>query len=250
MQNREETLTHNIGTSRQGFRVSIVIPTLNEAEGIRETISRIPAKELRDTGYDVEIIVVDGGSRDGTDRIAKELGALIVYEPRRGYGRAYKTGFSVAKGDIIVTLDGDASYPPEVIPHLLKLMHDLNLDFMTTERIPQPGAMSFINKVGNYILTLVTRILFRVDLRDSQSGMWAIKREVLKDIIPRGDGMEFSEEIKIKAFLCRKRVYKYPVPYYKRVGKPKLKRLRDGLRNLIYLFIIYVRSHMGRRCYE
>lgn len=242
---------HNIKiTNKQRVRVSIVIPTLNEAMGIRETINRIPMKELRDAGYDVEVVVVDGGSTDGTDRIAMELGALVVYEPRKGYGRAFKTGFSVASGDIIVTLDGDASYPPEVIPHLLKIMNEVDADFITTQRIPQSGAMSFINKIGNYVLTLTTRILFRVKLKDSQSGMWVVKREILKDILPQGgDGMEFSEIIKIKAFLCGKKVYEYPIPYNKRLGKPKLKRVRDGLRNLVYLFILYVRSRMGRRCY-
>jgi len=230
--------------------ISIVIPTLNEAKGIQETISRIPIKELKSMGYDVEIIVVDGGSKDGTDEIAKKLGAFVVYEPRRGYGRAYKTGFSVAKGDIIVTLDGDASYPPEIIPKLLKLMNKLNADFINTIRIPQKGAMSFINKVGNYILTLTARLLFRVPIRDSQSGMWVIKREILDDILPRANGMEFSEEIKIKAFLCGKKVYEYPILYYKRKGKPKLRRLHDGFRNLLYLFIIYLGSRMGSKCYK
>lgn len=239
-----------LNIDKKDLCVSIVIPTLNEAEGIRETIGRIPVHELKAMGYDVEIIVVDGGSKDGTDKIAKELEAFVIYEPRRGYGRAYKTGFSVAKCDVIVTLDGDASYPPEIISELVRLMNSLDIDFITTSRIPQAEAMSFINKVGNYILTLVTRILFRINIRDSQSGMWVIKKEILEDILPRGEGMEFSEEIKIKAFLCGKKVYEYPIPYYKRAGKPKLRRIRDGLRNLVYLFIIYIHSRMGRRCYK
>ncbi|MHC1627405.1 MAG: glycosyltransferase family 2 protein [Candidatus Nezhaarchaeales archaeon] len=249
MQKHQENVIDRI-TNNQRLRISIVIPTLNEAEGIRETISRIPMEKLKNAGFEVEIIVVDGGSRDGTDRIAKELGARVIYEPRRGYGRAYKTGFSAATGNIIVTLDGDASYPPEVIPQLVKLMLDNNLDFITTQRIPEPGSMSLINRFGNYVLSLITRILFRINLKDSQSGMWVIRKDALKDIMPRSDGMEFSEEIKIKAYLCGKKVYEHPIQYRKRVGKPKLRRFRDGLRNLVYLFVIYVRSHMGRRCYE
>jgi len=250
IQDHEGSSICGLSIDKMDLCVSIIIPTLNEAEGIRETIRRIPVHELKAMGYDIEIIVVDGGSKDGTDKIAKELGALVVYELRRGYGRAYKKGFSVAKCSIIVTLDGDASYPPEIIPELLRLMKDLDVDFITTSRIPQTGAMSFINKVGNYILTLVTRILFRIDIRDSQSGMWVIKKEILEDILPRSEGMEFSEEIKIKAFLCGKKVYEHPIQYYKRAGKPKLRRVRDGLRNLVYLFIIYIHSRMGRRCYK
>jgi len=236
------------GRNRLHTLISIIIPTLNEANGVRKVINEIPREELRDAGYDVEVIVVDGGSTDGTDKVVKELGAHVVYELKKGYGRAYKTGFSIAKGDIIVTLDGDASYSPKVIPQLLKIMRDFDLDFITTRRISSPGAMSLINKVGNLILTLVSKILFRINLEDSQSGMWMFRREVLRDIMPWDDGMAFSEEIKIKAFLCRKKVYECPIPYYRRVGKVKLKKLRDGIRNLLYLFILYIRLRRGILC--
>ena len=230
--------------------VSIVIPTLNEASGIRKTIDSIPVETLRKMGFDTEIIVVDGGSTDGTDRIVKELGARVVYEFRRGYGRAYKTGFNEARGDIIVTLDGDGSYPSEYMPQLIKFLIENELDMVIGQRIPEQGAMSKINALGNYILTMVIRMLFRIDVKDSQSGMWLIKKDVLKDIMPRGNGMEFSEEIKIKACLCGNRVREFPVPYRKRLGKVKLRRFRDGIRNLLYIFVIFLRSHFGKRCYR
>lgn len=230
--------------------ISIVIPTLNEAEGIRKTISSIPIETLKKAGFEVEIVVVDGGSTDGTDKIARNLGARVVYEYRRGYGRAYKVGFREAKGDIIVTLDGDGTYPSEYIPQLIDFLIKNNLDMITTLRVPEPGAVSPINAFGNYVLSTFIRLLLRVNLKDSQSGMWVIKRDILKDIMPRSDGMEFSEEIKIKAYLCRKQVYELPIPYRKRVGKSKLKVFRDGLRNLLYVFVIFLRSRFGRRCYE
>ena len=236
------------GRSSPRALISIIIPTLNEADGIRKVIDEIPREELTNAGYDVEVVVVDGGSTDGTDEVVKELGARLVYEPRKGYGRAYKTGFSIAKGDIIVTLDGDASYSSKVIPRLLKIMRAFDLDFITTCRVLSPGAMSLINKVGNLVLTLVIKILFRINLRDSQSGMWVFRREVLREIMPWDDGMAFSEEIKIKAFLCRKKVCELPIPYYKRAGKAKLKRLLDGMRNLLYLFILYTRLRGGILC--
>ena len=81
--------------------ISIIIPTLDEADGIHKVIDEIPRKELRNAGYDVEVIVVDGGSTNGTDEVAKELEAHVVYELRKGYGSAYKTGFSIAKDDLI-----------------------------------------------------------------------------------------------------------------------------------------------------
>jgi glycosyltransferase involved in cell wall biosynthesis len=230
--------------------ISIVIPTLNEAEGIGKTISNIPMETLKKMGFKIEVIVVDGGSIDGTDKIAKELGAHVIYEPRRGYGRAYKTGFREAKGDIIVTLDGDGTYPSEVLPQLIDLLIRGNLDMITTRRVPEHGAMSRVNAFGNYVLSILIRLLLRVNFKDSQSGMWVIRRNALKDIIPRCDGMEFSEEIKIKAYLCGKRIYEVQIPYRKRAGKPKLKNFRDGLRNLLYIFVIFLRSHFGRRCYK
>jgi glycosyltransferase involved in cell wall biosynthesis len=240
------TITEN----SKRFIISIVIPTLNEAEGIRITINNIPMENLKKMGAEVEVIVVDGGSIDGTDKIAKELGAHVIYEPRRGYGRAYKTGFREAKGDIIVALDGDATYPSEVLPQLIDLLIRGNLDMITTRRVPEHGAMSRVNAFGNYVLSILIRLLLRVNFKDSQSGMWIIRRNALKDIIPRCDGMEFSEEIKIKAYLCGKRIYEVQIPYRKRAGKPKLKNFRDGLRNLLYIFVIFLRSHFGRRCYK
>jgi glycosyltransferase involved in cell wall biosynthesis len=230
--------------------VSIVIPTLNEAEGIRRTISSIPTETLRKMGFEVEVLVVDGGSIDGTDNIAKELGAYVIYEPRRGYGRAYKTGFKEAKGDIIATLDGDATYPPEVLPQLIDLLIKNNLDMITTQRVPEKGAMSLLHAFGNYVLSTSIRLLLHVSLKDSQSGMWVIRRDALKDIMPKSDGMSFSEEIKIKAYLCGKRIYEVPIPYRKRAGKPKLRSFRDGLRNLLYVFAIFLYSDFGRRCYK
>ena len=100
--------------------ISVIIPALNEEDGIEKTISSIPKKKLSELGYGLEIIVVDGNSSDLTTQIATQMGARVVHEKRKGYGRAYKTGFSEAKGDILVTLDADATYPAELIPDYLE----------------------------------------------------------------------------------------------------------------------------------
>jgi hypothetical protein len=247
------SLGHRLLTKRFSFEgckaISIVIPTLNEIEGIKKTIKKVPIKELERLGYACEILIVDGGSTDGTTEVARGLGARVIIEPSRGYGRAYKTGFLRSMGDFIVTLDGDGSYPSEHIPKLLRYLTEGGYDFVTTNRFVymEPKGMSLAHKVGNKVLTLLTRVLFGIDLEDSQSGMWVFKRDVLRYIMPDSDGMSFSEEIKVRAFLNVKAV-EIPVPYRKRLGKPKLKGLRDGISNLTYLFVLWLKLCLsGRR---
>ena len=223
-------------------KITIVIPTLNEALGVRRTISKIPVKELKKQGFDYEILVVDGGSTDETVDVARSLGAKVIIETRKGYGRAYKTGFKYAQGDIIVTLDGDGSYPAEYIPYLVALLIKYDLDFITVDRLKlmKKGAMDMFNKLGNFILTLLIRLLFNVKIEDSQSGMWIFRKRILKKIMPTADGMPFSEEIKIRAFMFSKRVLEVSAPYYKRLGRPKLKKIRDGIANLIHIIKLFV----------
>jgi len=218
-------------------KVSFVIPALNEEEGIKKTIKSIPKKKLEEMGYEVEIIVVDGGSKDRTKEVAEELGAKVIVEPRRGYGRAYKTGFEHVSGDIIVTGDADGTYPFEEAPRLIKMLEDEGLDFINTNRFEkmEPGAMSLMHKIGNWVLTVAARILFGVNIKDSQSGMWVFRREILKNMELLGDGMEFSEEIKIRAFK-RFKAKEVGIEYRQRVGEKKLRSFKDGIRNLMYLF--------------
>lgn len=170
---------------RKMKKISIVIPALNERDSIEETIQTIPKTKLENMGYEVQILVVDNGSHDGTGEMAKKTGAEVILEPARGYGRAYKTGFAQAKGDIIATTDADSTYPVEDLPKLVKILQEENLDFLTTSRFPlmDKGAMSFRNKVGNTILSLTMMILFWLNIKDSQSGMWVFRKNILQNLI-------------------------------------------------------------------
>jgi hypothetical protein len=215
------------------MKISVIIPTLNEEESIGHVLDKIP----RDPKYEWEIIIVDGDSKDKTREIAKEKGARVIVEKRKGYGRAYKTGFEKATGDIIVTLDGDDTYPAEKIPELVDYLIKNNLDFISCERFSkmQKGAMSLTHKFGNWVLTITTRLLFGVKIKDSQSGMWVFRREILKDLNVTSDGMPFSEEIKIEAWK-KFRCQEVPIEYRERKGEVKLNTWKDGLRNLKFLF--------------
>lgn len=218
--------------------VSIIIPTLNEQKGIEKTISSIPIRRIKDElGYETEILIVDGASEDSTRDLAISLGAKVIMENRKGYGRACKSGFIAAKGDIIVTIDADSTYPVEFIPEYIRELNQRDLDFVTINRFAnmERGAMSLTRRVGNAILTYVMRSLYSIDINDSQSGMWIMKRAFISKIHLVSDDMSMSEEIKIIAFKLFKAL-ELDGKYYHRAGKSNLKILQVGWRNLTYLF--------------
>src|SRR5277367_288971 len=136
-------------------KITVITPCLNEEQGIERVLQRMP--EFVD-----EVIVVDNGSTDRTTEVAKGFGARVIREDVRGYGRSYKTGFSWATGDIIVTLDGDHSYPPDAISYLLEAYLHLDVDFLNASRFPvrDRHAMGFKHKMGNLILSLAMSILY------------------------------------------------------------------------------------------
>ena len=194
--------------------------------------------------YVDEVIVVDNGSTDSTASVARSFGAKVVQEDVRGYGRAYKKGFSHATGDIIITLDGAHSYPVDAISYLLGALEHLKADFLNASRFPvrDSRAMSFKHKVGNWILSLTTSVLFFRWVADSQSGMWVFKRSILKGIKLEADGMAFSEEIKVEAIKHRNiRFEEIPVMYTSRLGEIKLNPWKDGFENLLFLFKMRLR---------
>jgi len=221
-------------------RLSLVVPCNNEEAGIREVIRRCPP------AVD-DIIVVDSHSSDRTAEVARSLGATVVSAPRRGYGAAYKAGFAVARGELVATLDGDASYPPEAIPGLVDHLIDERLDFLSACRFPlaDPGAMGLLNRWGNAALTAATVALFGTPLRDSQSGMWVFRRSVLERLQLSSDGMAFSQEIKLESILRGCRFGEAHIAYGDRIGQVKLKKWRDGWLNLS--FLVSKRLRFGRR---
>ncbi len=186
---------------------------------------------------DYEVLVVDTNSKDGTRSIATSKGALVVEEPRRGYGRAYKTGFEKASGEIIATLDADLTYPASDIPALVDMLDAKGLDFITTNRFArmEKGAMSAKHRFGNWVLSTTMRLLFRAKLRDSQSGMWVFRKSILPKLVLESDGMSMSEELKAEAFK-NVRAAEVPITYRPRVGEVKLSSWKDGLGNLKFLF--------------
>jgi len=223
-------------------RISLVIPCYNEEDGLNKLLQ---AKPL----FVDEIIVVDNASTDATAQVASKHGAKVVYEPKKGYGQAYLAGLPQATGDIIVTLDGDDTYPMGEVEKLISLIVDDDCDFVSGNRYPltNKNIQPVINQYANWLISLLIRLLYSIRLADSQSGMMAFKRDILKKILMFDTGMGFSQEIKIKAFTrkdlkCRE-VW---ISYRLRVGEVKFKSINDGLRNLFSAIRLRIKLRFSR----
>jgi glycosyltransferase involved in cell wall biosynthesis len=215
----------------KGRSITVIIPCLNEEQGIRRVLESMP-------DFVDEVIVVDNNSTDRTHEVATALGAKVIHEKQRGYGRSYKRGFADATGDLIVTLDGDHSYPVDAISYLLEAFLHLNVDFLNASRFPvrDRNAMSFKHKIGNLILSIAMSVLYLRWVRDSQSGMWVFRRSIIADMKLVADGMAFSEEIKIEALKSSKITFgEISILYTSRLGEIKLNPWRDGFENLWFL---------------
>ena len=209
------------------------MPCWNEEHGLPEVF-----RDLDLTIVD-EVIAVDNNSTDRTAQVAQQFGAQVICETKQGYGAAYKTGLRNATGDIIVTMDADGTYPRNFIPILLDVMIDEGFDFITCDRTGHKDKPSnWLRVFGNDVLNFFIWILFWFRVRDSQSGMWVLRRWVLTHLSLTSDGMAFSEEIKLEAMSKKKiiRAKELPIYYKERHGVSKLRIWRDGFYNLFFLF--------------
>jgi glycosyltransferase involved in cell wall biosynthesis len=218
-------------------RVSVVIPCLDEAATIAECVTRARAV-LRESGLEGEVIVVDNGSADGSGDLARAAGALIVEEPRRGYGSAYLAGLSVASGDYIVMLDADLTYDFREIPRFVQALDD-GAQLVVGNRMSSiaPGAMPLLSRLGNPLLSGFLNVLHRTNIRDVHCGMRALRRDVLPALNLRTVGMEFASEMVIRATRERLDVREVPIELRPRVGESKLSPFRDGWRHLRVILV-------------
>ena len=181
------------------MKVSVVIPALNEEGIVGKTIKSVPTDEIKEAGYDLEIIVVNNNSTDNTAQEAQEAGATVILETNRGYGNAYKRGFKEASGDIIIMGDADGTYPLEQSMDFINYIVEDNCDFVIGSRFKgtiEEGAMPSLHQyIGNPMLTKMLNILFHANYSDTHCGMRAFTREALDKMNLTAPGMEFAIEI-------------------------------------------------------
>jgi len=216
----------------------VVIPCLNEAGNIEECVRRA-FSALSDGGITGEVVVADNGSTDGSPALATDAGALVLHEPRRGYGSAYLAGFAAARGDYIVMADADLTYDFGDIPRFVEQL-DAGAQLVMGDRMDniQPGAMPWLHRyVGNPVLTGVLNLLFRTGVKDAHCGMRAVRRDVLPALDLRTTGMEFASEMVIRASKAKLDIREIPIEYHPRGGESKLASFRDGWRHLRFLLV-------------
>jgi glycosyltransferase involved in cell wall biosynthesis len=218
-------------------RVSVVIPCLDEAETIEECVTSA-LTVLDEGGLDGEVIVVDNGSTDGSGKLARGAGALVVDEPRRGYGSAYLAGLAAAQGDYIVMLDADLTYDFREIPRFVQALDD-GAQLVVGNRMSSiaPGAMPLLSRLGNPLLSGFLNALHRTNISDVHCGMRALRRDVLPALNLRTVGMEFASEMVIRATRERLDVRELPIELHPRVGTSKLSPFRDGWRHLRVILV-------------
>jgi hypothetical protein len=226
------------GSASHTPRVSVVIPCLNEAENIQECVTRAK-RVLDEAGIAGEVIVADNASDDGSPELAKSAGAMVVHEPRRGYGSAYLAGFAAARGDYVVMADADLTYDWSEIPQFVKKL-DEGADLVMGDRMDNihPGAMPWLHRyVGNPVLSGTLNLFFRTGVRDAHCGMRGFRRDILPKLDLRTTGMEFASEMVIRASKEKLDIRQIPIEYHPRGGESKLSSFRDGWRHLRFLLV-------------
>lgn len=215
--------------------LSIVIPAYNEERGIAEILTRVLAQQdaLHEQGADLEVIVVDDGSKDGTSAEIQKFPTvrLLRHPTNYGYGAALKTGFHAANGQWLAFLDADGTYPPESFSALLKRAMDVDADIVIGSRmLGHESEMPLVRRVGNTIFAALISIVGARKISDSASGMRVFKQRVLVELYPLPDGLDFTPAMSTRAIHEGLTMVEQPITYRERVGASKLNPLSDGLR--------------------
>ena len=221
--------------------VSIVMPCLNEAETLAICIQKAQ-RAIEKEGLSAEIVIADNGSTDGSQAIAKELGARLIAVARKGYGSALIGGIEAAHGKLVIMGDADDSYDFTAIAPLIARLRD-GCDLVVGNRFLggiQPGAMPWSHRwIGNPVLTLISRVFFHTPVGDAHCGLRGFRKEAFERMNLRATGMEFASEMVIKASLKGMRIAEVPVALRPdgRSRPPHLRTWRDGWRHLRFMLL-------------
>jgi glycosyltransferase involved in cell wall biosynthesis len=227
--------------TEQRCGLSVVLPCLDEAETLAVCITKAQ-RSMRQLGIEGEVVVADNGSTDGSQQLARDLGARVVDVPVKGYGSALLGGISVARSEFVVMADADDSYDLSQLGPFVEALRagaDLVMGNRFKGRI-ESGSMPKLNRYfGNPALTRIGRLLFRSPSGDFHCGMRAFRRSSILSLGLRTSGMEFATEMVVRATLAELRIVEVPVTLSPdgRSRAPHLRPWRDGWRHLRFLLL-------------
>jgi glycosyltransferase involved in cell wall biosynthesis len=229
-------------------RVSVVIPTHNEAQAIGRVLADLPSSLV------TEVIVVDSNSNDGTPEIAAKMGARVIQEPRRGYGRACLTGFGAANSpDIVVFLDGDYSDRPSELPILLAPIIEGRADLTLGSRLSgksTSGSLPWHQSFGNRLAACLIRVLYGVKVTDL-GPFRAGRADELRALGLEEMTYGWAVEMILKGARAGYRIVEVPVSYHSRIGKSKISGTVKGTIGAGWFIIsLIVRYYFRRRAAE
>jgi hypothetical protein len=221
--------------------LSVVLPCLNEAETLATCITKAQ-RSMKDLQIHGEVLVADNGSTDGSQQIARELGARVIDVPVKGYGSALLGGIAAARSEFVVMADADDSYDLGQLGPFVDSLRG-GADLVMGNRFLggiERGAMPKLNRyLGNPVLTKLGRLLFRSPSGDFHCGMRAFRRSSILSLGLRTAGMEFASEMVVRATLARLQIVEVPVTLSAdgRTRAPHLRPWRDGWRHLRFLLL-------------
>jgi glycosyltransferase involved in cell wall biosynthesis len=224
--------------------VSVIIPTHNEAQAIGRVLADLPSDLVS------EVIVVDSNSTDGTPEIAAKLGARVVHEPRRGYGRACLTGLAIADApDVVVFLDGDYSDRPAELAQVLAPITDGRADITLGSRLGEqriPGALPWHAVLGNWLAASLIRLLYGVRISDL-GPFRAARTDVLRELALQEATYGWAVEMILKGALQGFRIVEVPVSYYPRIGRSKISGTVKGTLGAAWFIVSRIVVYYFRR---
>lgn len=213
------------------MKLSIIIPVYNEKNTIAGILSKVKAQDL-----EKEIIIVDDASSDGTREILKNLNdsevKVLFHDKNQGKGAALRTGFEEATGEIIIIQDADLEYNPEQYQSMIQPILDNQADVVYGARFlgGPHRVLYFWHYVGNKVLTLITNILYNINLNDMETCYKVFRKDVLKGLKIRSDRFGFEPEFTAKMAKSGWRIYEVPISYFGRTYEEGKKiTWRDGL---------------------
>lgn len=217
----------------------ILLPTLNEAQGLEVTFADLPIAELTRAGLAPTVLVVDGRSTDGTPEVARRLGLTVLGQEGVGKGDAVRTGLRWARehgAPYVIVVDADYTYDARAILPMCALL-DAGTELVIGVRRPDRHTVTtlrgIVHRVGNATLNLVAATLTASPILDVSSGLWGLRTEAAERLSLRSNGFDIESELYVKAFRNGLSVSQVPVEYRDRVGTAKLHALRDGARILL-----------------